>query len=124
MEVVVPPERNEFLVNFIEKVFTPVEEADWKVEAIRMHPKDFAVFREKVGKQFDVEVNTPALKLGILGYLFGAAVIVKRKHRRHHYEVVYGSASDLTNVVCLRKNEVTGEDCPDLNCVVDAVHDL
>jgi hypothetical protein len=121
----VPPAKpvSEVLEKVLDRAFTPVEGQDFKVEQVRMHPVEFNELRKEAGDKMDIETNKPLIDQGILGYLFGAMIVVKKEFRRHHYEVLYDDLR-LKNVVCLRKDETTREDCPDLECLVDAVHTM
>lgn len=108
--------------NFLDRVFLPVEQADWRVEQIRMHPKEFAELQKNAKPDtLDMIAVAELVKAGYRAHIFGAQVNVSVDYRPDHYEVLFGDLQ-RKNVVCLRKNEMVGEDCPELDCLVDAVH--
>ena len=111
------------MIRFIETVMAPVETDDWVVERVHMHPVEYAELLKAAQGTIDIVNQLAVMKTGVLAHLFGMEVRVDKKNRRHHYEVVYGDLK-LKNVVCLKKNETAKDDCPDLDCLVDAVHDL
>ncbi len=112
----------EWMRNFLDRVFTPVETNDWVVEQVLMHPLEFEELRKNVPRdQLDLIAVKELIDAGHRASLFGAQVRVDENYRRRHYEVLYGDLK-LKNTVCLRKNETTREDCPDLECLVEIVH--
>lgn len=123
-EVVPPtPKPDQFMKNFLDRVFVPVETGDWVVERINMHPDDFAELQKHVkGDTLDLNAVPELIATGLRAHLWNASLYVLPEYRKHHYEVVYGDLK-LKNTVCLKKNETTREDCPDLQCLVDLVHD-
>lgn len=107
------------MASFVERVFTPVESEDWKVEKIIMHPAEFAELQEHARlDSLDLVTEPAVLRTGLRAHLFGTSVYADRSCRKGHYEVRYGNTCELKSVVCLSK------DCPDLECIVDAVHDF
>ena len=123
-EVVPKPEKPKGLLKtLLDLGFTPIESADWVVEQVHMHPVEYAELRKEAGDKMDIVSSKAVMESGVYAHLFGAEVHVSESKRRHHYEVVYGDLK-LKNTVCLKRNKATGEDCPDLECLVDLVHNL
>ena len=122
----VPPSRapNEWMKNFLDLVFLPVETNGGRVEQIRVCQKEFEELKKNVkGEDLDLNVVPELIAAGMVATIFGADVRVSQEHRPGHYEVLYDDLKKK-NVVCLRKNETAREDCPDLECLVDIVHDM
>ena len=122
----VPPSKkpNEFAVFIMDHVFLPVEQADGRVEKIVVHPQEWDTMKKNYGSEhLDLNVVPELLKAGIVASLFNAQVHVDESVQRGHMEVVYGDLKKK-NVVCLMSKHLPGAKCGNMECLVDAVHDL
>lgn len=124
-ELVPPPRKpNEFAIFMMDHVFNPVEQEDWVVEKIVVHPQEWATMRKNYGlEHLDLNVVPELLKVGIVGSLFNAQIHVDESVQRSHMEVVYGDLKKK-NVVCLMSKHLPGAKCGSMDCLVDFVHDL
>lgn len=94
----------------------PVEAKDQRVEKVRMHPSDYNMIRK------NAPVYGPA-DAAAVSRLFGAELEVDRNCHPKHYEVMSVDGTVKT-VVCTSRCGLVEEDCGDLMCLVEAVHDL
>lgn len=108
----------------MDHVFTPIEQNDWRVERIDVHPQQWKEFKKNFGPEhLDVNVVPELLKAGHVGALWGAAVWLDKKLPRGHMVASYGDL-EKKHYVCMTAKRAFGVDCGNLDCLVDAVHDL
>lgn len=119
-----PKKPNEFAVFLMDHIFTPIEQQDWRVEKIIVHPQEWATMTKNLSEeQLDVNVAPEIVKEGYVGGLWGASVQTDENMQKGHIEAHYADLAKKM-CVCLMTKRLSGAECDNPDCLVDYVHGL